>query len=138
MHDMVFINTDGGSRGNPGIAGAGVSISTQFGEELFGIHKPLGIMTNNEAEYEAVLYSLEWLLENQDFSVPKIVWRLDSKLVVEQLSKRWKIKESRLQLKAQECWKRIKQLNIVAEFKHIPRAENSRADELANQAMDLQ
>ncbi len=134
----LFINTDGGSRGNPGTAGAGVSVSNAGGE-LFGLHKYLGVMTNNEAEYEAVIFSLDWLLEQKNtVQIERITWRLDSKLVVEQLSRRWKIKEARLRSKAQSCWDKIAQLGITAQFQHIPREQNSRADELANLAMDEQ
>lgn len=132
---QIFINTDGGSRGNPGHAGIGVSVSTIDGEILHEECRYLGIRTNNEAEYQAVIDSLHWLI-NSDIKSENIVWRLDSMLVVEQLSRRWKIKEARLQELAAVCWQLLTQLNTPHRFQYVPRAENARADALANQAMD--
>ncbi len=135
--NKIFINTDGGSRGNPGIAGIGISVSTEQGEIIHEECRFLGIRTNNEAEYQAVIDSLKWLLNSQSQLKPtSIVWRLDSMLVVEQLSRHWKIKEVRLQELAQTCWHLLAQISATTQFTYIPRAENARADSLANQAMD--
>lgn len=131
----IFINTDGGSRGNPGSAGVGISVSTESGEILHEEHRYLGVRTNNEAEYQAVIDSLEWLIQAK-MKIDEVVWRLDSMLVVEQLNRRWKIKEARLQELAQTCWRLLKQISAKQSFTYVPRAENARADMLANQAMD--
>ena len=131
----IFINTDGGSRGNPGHAGVGVSVSNEKGEILHEECRYLGVRTNNEAEYQAVIDSLNWLL-NSKISITDITWRLDSMLVVEQLSRRWKIKEARLRELAETCWALLSQLGVKHNFMYVPRAENARADLLANQAMD--
>jgi len=131
----IFINTDGGSRGNPGMAGVGVSVSDEQGEILHEECRFLGVRTNNEAEYQAVIDSLEWLLKSE-LKPTVITWRLDSMLVVEQLNRHWKIKEARLQELANTCWKLLAQVKANCSFTYIPRAENARADSLANQAMD--
>lgn len=132
---QLFINTDGGSRGNPGESGVGVVVTDETGSVLHQISYYLGQGTNNEAEYQAVIQSLAWLL-NANLKPTQITWRLDSKLVVEQLSRRWKIKESRLQTLATECWQSLAKLAIPYQFIYVPRAENAQADALANQAMD--
>lgn len=132
---QIFINTDGGSRGNPGISGIGVSVSNEQGEVLHEECRSLGIHTNNEAEYQAVIDSLQWLLQSK-YKTEKVVWRLDSMLVVEQLNRHWKIKEPRLQQLANEAWQLLAKLTQNHTFVYVPRAENARADALANQAMD--
>lgn len=131
----MYINTDGGSRGNPGPAGIGVAVFTEDNKEIHTINAFLGHKTNNEAEYQAVIESLKWL-KKTDLHLIEVCWRLDSKLVVEQLSRRWKIKEFRLQELAQKCWMLLAEVKIKYSFNYIPRAENARADELANIAMD--
>lgn len=131
------IYTDGGSRSNPGKAAIGIVVKS--GEEL--VHQQseyLGIATNNEAEYQGFIYSLKWLLEQDLSNIEKVTWKLDSKLVVEQLSKRWKIKEPRLQMLAQGVWKDLQQLALPYSIVHIPRAENALADALVNITLDAQ
>lgn len=133
---IVIVNTDGGSRGNPGQAAIGVVFSDST-NVLAELKKAIGVATNNEAEYQAVLNSLEWLITNPLHLKPtKIIWKLDSKLVVEQLSKKWKIKEPRMQELAKKCWAQLQLLNCSFEFKHVPREENKEADALVNQALD--
>ena len=90
---------------------------------------------DNEAEYQAVIDSLQWLLQSK-YKTEKVVWRLDSMLVVEQLNRHWKIKEPRLQQLANEAWQLLAKLTQNHTFVYVPRAENARADALANQAMD--
>lgn len=142
MNSFLNIYTDGGSRGNPGISGAGIFIEDEKKQEIHSISLSLGIKTNNEAEYMAFFQSLEWLKKqlntNNDFKnkYTQINWFLDSKLVVEQLNKRWKIKESRLEELAKKCWEILNELKISYKISHIPRSLNSMADALANKAMD--
>lgn len=136
MQEKIFVFTDGGSRGNPGQAGAGVFIVGESGEEIYREHKFLGVKTNNEAEYLAMQLALKYLISNKA-SLTKVVFNLDSKLVVEQMNKNWQIKESRLRDLAEENWKMLSLLPYSSyEIRHIPRAENKMADLLANQAMD--
>ena len=129
----ISIYTDGASRGNPGEAAIGAVIFSD-GEVVDEIRRYLGKHTNNYAEYEAVYDALvrarELKLHDRE-----ITFFLDSKLVVEQLSGNWKIKEKTLK----EQYKKIQ--NVLTDFhkvtfNHIPREENEHADRLANEALD--
>jgi len=105
--------------------------------EIYADSLPFGKKTNNEAEYLTVLAALHWLQRfNGQQTLEKVRFVLDSKLVVEQLTKRWKIKEPRLKKLAQQCWQLLTTLPFPVEFFHVLRHENARADLLANQAMD--
>ena len=134
----IKIFTDGGSRGNPGVAGAGAVIFDNEGNELRTIFKFLGKKTNNWAEYEAVILGLK--LAHKVFgdktSEIKFEIKMDSQLVQRQLKGEYKIKEATLK----EQYLRIHNLIVKyfpnIKFTHIPREENKRADELANEAMD--
>ena len=128
---MLVLYADGASRGNPGPASLGAAIY-EGDEEIAAISMPLGIRTNNYAEYSAVLAGLEYVLVHK--LGPKLLVRMDSKLVVEQLSGRWQIKHPELRELASAAFQLIRQLDV--EFEWIPREKNSRADELANFALD--
>lgn len=137
LHLTIF--TDGGSRSNPGPAAIGVTVVDQNGEVVHELSQYLGIATNNEAEYDAFLASAQWLAEFcQTTSVSSVTWKLDSKLVVEQLSKNWKIKEDRLRQKAIAAWQVLDGLSFPYQIQHVLRHLNKRADELVNQALDAQ
>ena len=129
----LIIEADGGSRGNPGLSGAGaVVIDAASGKVIREISEAVGIATNNVAEYSAVIFALEAAFEIDPEA--EIVVRMDSKLVVEQMSGRWKIKHpDMLSLGA-----RVQQLisGKSVEFVWIPREQNTLADALANKAMD--
>lgn len=132
----IQIFTDGGSRGNPGQAAVGV-VAYDSGTEICTLSRAIGVATNNEAEYAAILASLEWLQEySQDNSIESVAWFLDSKLVVEQLSRRWKIKEPRMQQLAKKAWDQLGALSLKYSFSHIPREKNAVADGLVNAALD--
>jgi ribonuclease HI len=139
----ITIYTDGGSRGNPGEAAVGVFVLDESGDTLHSLGKKIGIATNNEAEYTAVITALDWinlpdiqkLLKTK--KITQVDWMLDSKLVVEQVNKRWKIKEARLFALANQVWKKISLSKLNMTFKHIPRSQNSTADALLNQALDI-
>ena len=151
MSKTLKIYTDGGARGNPGIAGIGIYVTDEIGELVYEQATFLGKKTNNEAEYMGFLLSAKWLVNEflvknevgeggdttSTFKPTQIKWFLDSKLVVEQLNKRWKIKEPRLKLLAEECWQFLDELPHPFTINHIPREKNAEADALANQAMDL-
>jgi ribonuclease HI len=130
------IFTDGGSRGNPGIAGAGFVVFDQGDEKIFEAGFFLGKKTNNEAEYLGFLRSLEWVRDQKLDNIDVTDWFLDSKLVVEQINKNWKIKEQRLKEIANDCWKILDTLPHLGKIAHIPREKNCLADALANKAMD--
>lgn len=135
----LIIHTDGGSRGNPGKAAVGVVVS-DGDQKIFESFKTIGVATNNEAEYGAVLVALDWLLSSSGSSdeAAEVEFLLDSKLVVEQLNKKWKIKEPRLADLAQKCWQKISSLPHRVSFKHIPREQNAEADALVNKALDAE
>jgi len=136
--EKITIFTDGGSRSNPGIAGAGAAIFDEDGVELADASKFLGIRTNNWAEYEAVILGLEKAKEifGSKLEQMKVEMKMDSQLVQRQLKREYKVKEPTL------LGQFVRVNNILVDsfpnikFTYIPRAENKRADELANQAMD--
>ena len=137
MAEKIIIFTDGGSRGNPGPAGAGAVIKINDRENL--THLFLGEKrTNNEAEYEAVLLALKkvkLLLGKEKAKKSELFCHSDSELLVRQLNHQYKIKEPAIQKLFLEIWNLTLDFSKV-EFQHIPREKNSLADRLANQAMD--
>lgn len=128
----LIIEADGGSRGNPGVAGAGAVVLSESGELLREISVAVGIATNNVAEYTALIAALEAALEIDP--QPAIEVRMDSKLVIEQMAGRWKIKHPDMQQLASKA-QRLAQ-GLAIEYLWIPREQNQRADALANRAMD--
>jgi probable phosphoglycerate mutase len=131
----VIVEADGGSRGNPGPAGCGAVVrDAATGEVLLERSGGLGRTTNNVAEYEGLLAGLRAAAE---LGASAVDVRMDSKLVVEQMSGRWKIKHPQLQQLALAASKLAQAFDRVR-FEWIPRERNSYADRLANQAMDAQ
>ena len=129
----LIIEADGGSRGNPGPAGSGaVVIDANTGEVILEIARFIGVATNNVAEYLALKAGLEGALEINPAA--RILVRMDSKLVIEQMSGTWKIKHPDMIQLASEVQKIASGHEI--KWMWIPREENSRADALANKAMD--
>ncbi len=128
-----IIEGDGGSRGNPGIAASGTVVCAENGQILAEIGRFLGETTNNVAEYTSVIEGLKWTL-NED-SEASVHFKMDSKLVVEQLSGRWKIKDEKLRALAKEATELYRGRKIT--FEWVPREQNKRADAIANEAMDL-
>ena len=134
MARVLIIEADGGSRGNPGLSGSGaVVIDGDTGEILAEIGLYGGIASNNVAEYKAMIAGVRRALEIDPDAELHI--RMDSKLVVEQMSGRWKIKHPDMAELAAEA--RGVLIGTPVRFEWIPRLENSRADKLANLAMDL-
>ena len=130
----LVVEADGGSRGNPGPAGYGAVVrDADSGEVLAELRESLGTTTNNVAEYSGLIAGLESageLAPGADVHV-----RMDSKLVVEQMSGRWKIKHPALQPLASRADAAARRLGRVT-YEWVPRARNAHADQLANQAMD--
>ncbi|WP_245974870.1 bifunctional RNase H/acid phosphatase [Corynebacterium alimapuense] len=132
-HKKLLIYTDGGSRGNPGIAGSGTVVYSTEGETLAEIAYVVGKKaTNNVAEYHGMLRGLE---AARDLGARELEIRMDSKLVVEQMSGRWKIKHPDMQALALKARDLIKSFDQVT-FTWVPRAKNKVADHLSNVAMD--
>jgi probable phosphoglycerate mutase len=131
----VRVEADGGSRGNPGPAGYGaVVFDADTGAVLAERKAGLGHTTNNVAEYQGLIAGLRAAAELGAHTVDV---RMDSKLVVEQMSGRWKIKHAPLQKLALQA-KAIASEFAVVQFEWIPRERNKHADRLANEAMDAQ
>jgi len=127
------IFTDGGARGNPGPAGAGVVIFNETGKNILATHKKyLGEQTNNFAEYSAVVLALE---EAKKMGAEELQFFLDSELVVKQLNGEYKIKNQdlgKLFIKIYNLKHPFKKIT----FRHVRREQNKLADKLANQAID--
>ncbi len=131
----LIIYTDGASRGNPGPASYGFVILNAYGKLLYKEGKYLGVTTNNVAEYQAVLESLKYVTKTWNNHKIFVEIFMDSKLVVEQLSGRFKIKSSHLRPVALQ----IKILSLKLKgvvYSHIPRSQNIEADKMANLALD--
>ena len=136
----IIIYTDGGSRGNPGPAALGVVICDQNGQVLKKYGQCLDEATNNEAEYQAVIYALKkvkLLFGKQKAKQTTLEIRGDSELVVQQLNHQYKLKEPHIQQLFIKVWNLMMDYARV-EFKHIPREKNKEADQLVNQALDNQ
>lgn len=135
----IILHTDGGSRGNPGQAGCGAVISDGQGTVLKKMAKALGVMTNNEAEYWAVISGLEAvkrILGKKNLLGYELEVRMDSELVKSQLAGEYQIKEEKLFPLFIKIWNlQVKDLPKI-KFTYIPREKNQLADKLANQAMD--
>lgn len=134
MEQKIVMYTDGGSRGNPGPAAVGIFIETlskKYGECI-------GIKTNNEAEYQALISGLKKvkaLVGNEKAKKTEIECRLDSELVVKQLNHEYKLKEKHIQAFFIEIWNLMLDFGKVS-FLHIPREQNKIADALVNEALD--
>jgi probable phosphoglycerate mutase len=131
--DQLIIEADGGSRGNPGSAGSGaVVIDAKTGQVIREIARYIGTATNNVAEYVALLAGLQAALEINPHA--SVLVRMDSKLVIEQMSGGWKIKHPDMIALGAQVQELIRGKEIT--WKWIPREQNSLADSLANKAMD--
>jgi ribonuclease HI len=123
---------DGGSRGNPGIAGYGVAVLNETGQRIASLSENLGIRTNNFAEYSALIGALEYA---KSHGYDGISIFADSELLVKQIQGTYKVKSLDLkplydQAKTLIC--KLKHFSI----RHVPREQNREADRLANLAMD--
>jgi ribonuclease HI len=135
------VRTDGAARGNPGPASAGaVLISLDRPDARDPLAAPdatiseyLGIQTNNVAEYTGVVRAVELALE---LGARRLELLLDSKLIVEQLAGRWRVKDAKLRPLWAEALRMLRQLPGGWVAAHVPRAQNSLADAMANEAID--
>jgi probable phosphoglycerate mutase len=131
----VIVEADGGSRGNPGPAGYGALVrDAATGELLAERSEGLGVATNNVAEYQGLIAGLEAAAE---LGATEVDVRMDSKLVIEQMAGRWRVKHANLQPLASTAATLVRRLGTVR-FEWVPRARNADADRLANEAMDEQ
>ncbi|WP_216911893.1 bifunctional RNase H/acid phosphatase [Nocardia noduli] len=132
-NEHVIVEADGGSRGNPGPAGYGAVVFADDHTRVLAERREfIGVATNNVAEYRGLIAGLEAATE---LGARVVEVRMDSKLVVEQMSGRWKIKHASMIPLADRARRLTAAFDRVG-FTWIPRAENSHADRLANEAMD--
>lgn len=136
----IIIYTDGASRGNPGPSSVGIVFYNEKGQEIKKYGEFLGEKTNNEAEYQAVIFALKKfkalfgkkLAQNTEVEV-----RSDSELLIKQLNGEYKILEPKIQLLFVAVWNLKLDFKKI-KFKLIPREKNKTADKLANQTLDSQ
>jgi ribonuclease HI len=132
--EKIVVYTDGGSRGNPGDAAIGIWIET-LGKE-YG--ECIGVKTNNDAEYGAIVFALQKiraLIGKTKAKQVHIDMYMDSELAVRQLNHIYKIKEERIQKLFMEIWNDMLDFGKVT-FTHVPREKNKRADAMVNMALD--
>lgn len=128
----LTLQTDGGSRGNPGPSATGIVIKDSEGKVLAAYGEYLGRQTNNYAEYMAIISALK---KAQELGATEVDCIADSKLVIEQLQGHWKVKEPTLQKLFLQAW------NLLQGFKHYTlshtlRAGNKEADAEVNKILD--
>jgi ribonuclease HI len=136
----LIIRTDGAARGNPGPASSGAVLIDASAPgarrpdaaPLASISEYLGVQTNNVAEYTAVLRALALALE---LGAREVEMLLDSKLIVEQLHGRWRVKDAKLILLHAEAKSHLARFARWGAT-HVPRAQNTQADALCNEAID--
>jgi ribonuclease HI len=130
--NRVIICVDGAARGNPGPAAIGATIRDEKGKLMVRISQRIGITTNNQAEYQAIMAALEKAI---NLGAKHIELKSDSELVVKQINGRYRVKNKALQ----PLYQKVKQLiGALGDFTiaHIPREQNAEADKLANKALD--
>ena len=130
--EKVIVNVDGGSRGNPGPAGIAAVATDPAGEILVERAETIGRATNNVAEYRALLLGIQLAKELEADEVELVG---DSKLIVEQVKGNWKVKQDHLRplhTKAKVALRELPKWSI----RHVKRDDNTRADELLNEALD--
>ncbi len=131
----LFINCDGGSRGNPGPSASAFIAKDLESNLIYREGKFLGTATNNQAEYEAVVMALEWVAKTYPES--EVVFFLDSNLVVNQLKLVFKIRDQTLKAKTEQVFDLIKTHNLkVRNYVYVPRNVNFEADALVNETLD--
>lgn len=136
MKAKVVIHTDGGSRGNPGPAGAG-AVVYENGREVATVSKFLGVQTNNWAEYEALILALEAARRAIDgLEHKEVLVNLDSELIVRQMNGIYRVKDAELKKQYAQVRALVQEAFPKITFAHVRRELNERADELANHAMD--
>ena len=134
----TIIYTDGGSRGNPGPAGIGVVFCDEKGKVIKEYGEKIGRATNNEAEYEAVIFALQkakLLFGGKKAKAMDIEVRTDSEFLAKQMNGKYKILDRRIEQLFLKVWNLKIDFNKV-EFVHILRHKNSDADRLVNKALD--
>ena len=131
-HPHLILHTDGAARGNPGPAGIGAVLTDPSGRTVATLAQGIGVATNNQAEYGAVIEGLRLAAER---GAKRVLVRSDSKLLVEQLAGRFRVKNPTLQRLHEEVRALVRTFDRV-DFEHVRREENADADALANEGVD--
>ncbi|MDP2668600.1 MAG: ribonuclease HI family protein [bacterium] len=137
-HQKIITYTDGGSRGNPGEAAIGVHIQDAEGHSIKEYGERLGVKTNNEAEYAAVISALKKikaLYGKEKTKKIEVEMRMDSELVMKQLTGQYKIEAEHIVPLFVAVWN-LKMDFAKVSFSHVPREKNKDADRLVNEALD--
>ena len=132
MTQSATLWTDGAARGNPGPAGAGAILKDADGAVLAEISRYLGKVTNNVAEYEALLLGLERAVE---LGITKIEVRADSQLMIRQLTGEYRVKNAGLRPLFEKARSLLSRFDET-ELTHVRREHNTEADRLANEGID--
>lgn len=138
--NKLNIFTDGGSRGNPGPAACSFVVLDGSGKMIEKRGKYLGITTNNIAEYQAIIFALEWLIGKADTllqTMPTINFFSDSKLVVSQLNGIFKVKKPDIRNIIIIIREKEISLPVIIKYNLIPREKNFLADEKVNSTLDI-
>lgn len=130
--EVHVAQVDGASRGNPGPASYAAIVHSPDGKELFRIGKPLGIATNNAAEYHGLIAALDYAAHH---GIKRLRVRSDSELLVHQMNGRYRVRSKDLKPLHERAAKLANQLEFFA-IEHVAREDNSDADALANEALD--
>jgi ribonuclease HI len=132
--EHLILRTDGASRGNPGHAASGVVIERADGTLVARGKQYLGEMTNNQAEYRALITGLKAVARYEPTAVTVY---MDSELIVKQMNGQYRVRDEALRPLYEEALAAAKRLPGVT-FAHVPRGKNALADKLANEALDEQ
>ncbi|MDI6711773.1 MAG: ribonuclease HI family protein [Anaerosomatales bacterium] len=127
-----ILHADGAARGNPGPAAIGVVVTDSDGAELKAFGEAIGVATNNVAEYRALIAGLQ---AARDLGIDSLRVRLDSELLVRQMTGAYRVKSAHLK-PLHELARTLASTFADVRFEHVPRSENARADALCNQALD--
>jgi ribonuclease HI len=140
MSQVLTLHTDGGARGNPGPSAAGIVFHDPGDQVLHSFSKYLGVTTNNQAEYQALVLALQYLQDNLSIfpEVSELHVFMDSELIINQLNGKYKIKHPDIIPLARQVFGVIQLLPFPVTFTHVPRSQNSDADALVNQELDKQ
>jgi ribonuclease HI len=128
----LIVNVDGGARGNPGPAAIGVVVADSDGKVIDELAEPIGVATNNVAEYRALLRGIEWA---RGLGADELEIVGDSELVARQLTGAYKVKHPAMKPLYDEAMAALRAFGVWR-IRTVPRSENARADELVNQALD--
>ena len=131
--DLIVVNVDGASRGNPGESGIGVAIFDKDSNLISEACDCLGVATNNIAEYRALILGIKLSTE---YNAKRTLFKSDSELMVKQIKGEYKVKNAQLKLlfaEAQSLLKKLPNWKIM----HVPREENKEADLLANKGVEM-